>query len=88
MFRADADSLGPYTIHREECVRVERNLLWWHGPFDSMLEACLPAVKAGSQINLCKICRPMPTPQEENYLDLLNTAFRQALRRSYENYPG
>ena len=85
MFRADANPSGPYTIHREACNRVERHLLWWHGPFDSMLEACFPAVRAGSKINLCKICRPTPTPQEEGYLDLLNTAFRRAIRRQYDD---
>lgn len=74
MFRAHADPQGPYTIHRDSCLRVERRITW-RGPYDTLLEACVPAVKHRVPINLCKICRPLPEPDERDHLKKLVDAF-------------
>ncbi len=77
MYRANADVPGPYTIHLESCLRVKHRI-WWHGLYDTLLEAYLPVVKHQMQISLCRICRPMPKPEEKEHLRKLVNVFGAA----------
>lgn len=69
MFYANAYTSW-YTVHRDTCPHAKVRSSWWHGPFDTYMEACLPAVKTRTEVHRCPHpdCKPSPTSQEERWV--------------------
>ena len=71
MFYANAAS-GWYSIHDSTCRHaIAPRSSWWHGPFNTYMEACIPAVKARTTPHPCPDCTPAPTPEEERWVKAL-----------------
>ena len=73
MFVANATDTTHYTIHRADCGDTYQTMLppWWRGPFDTYLEACLPAVKVGLTPYPCMNCEPGAKPEERDLVRAL-----------------